>query len=546
MNAKVTNWDREADVVIVGSGGAGLTAAILAHDGGARVTLVERSDRIGGTTAVSGGGLIVPLHPHAPAEAGDSREKALTYCKHLTAGRTADELVEAIVDEGSRMIEYLEAHTPLRLEANTGPDYRPEAPGGLGPRGGRALSPKLFNKKALGEWENLLRPAPIFCLPLTTEEMFHTHASHVRPQELPYALLAERMQQGFVATGNALVAALLKACLDRGIDLLIETRGRELLREGGRVIGLRATRNGRDFLIRAARAVVLASGGYEWNPALVRKFLPGTITLPLTPPHNEGDGLLMAMELGADLANMSEQFGFPAAAIPGEEYDGRPLGRFTFPERNCPHSLWVNRHGERFVNEAANYNDMSKSLGLFDLESWDYRNQPAWAIMDSQYRAQYPILTCMPGDPDPSWLIKADTLEELARKASIDPVGLQRTVARFNEFAAAGRDPDFRRGESHYDRYWGDARAPHPNLGSVAHAPFHALRIQSGAIGTKGGPRTNARGQVMDVRDRVIPGLYAAGNVAANISGLGYYGGIGIGMTFGYTCGRQAANEPGH
>jgi succinate dehydrogenase/fumarate reductase flavoprotein subunit len=534
------HWDEEVDVVVVGSGGSGLTAAILARDQGAQVLALERSDKVGGTTAVSGGGLWIPLNHHLE-ELGvrDSREEALAYCKRLTAGRAPDELVETFVDTAHQMVRYLEEHTPVELNACTLPDYQSELEGAK--VGGRTLDPQPFDKKELGEWAERLRPSPLMFFPLTIEENLKALA---RPQDVPVSTIVERMKKGLVASGNSLIGRLLKGCLDRGIPLLLETRARELIREDGRVVGLRAERAGKDFLVRARGGVVLACGGFEWSEELWAKFIPGPVTHRCSPPHNEGDGLTMAAELGADLANMSETWLYPGAVIPGEEHEGHPVSRWIIGERTLPHSVLVNRYGQRFVNEGANYNDMAKAFYNFDPKAYDFCNLPCWSIMDSQYRAKYLILTVMPTDPDPEWLVKEDTLEALAQRLGIDAQGLLATVARFNDFARQGKDEDFGRGESGYERWLGDPTAHHPNLGSIEKPPFYALTVHVGAAGTKGGPRTNAEGEVLNVRGEVIPGLYAAGNAMAGVSGPGYYGGggtIGLGMTWGYICGINAA-----
>jgi succinate dehydrogenase/fumarate reductase flavoprotein subunit len=473
------------------------------------------------------------------AEAGvqDSREEALAYCKRLTAGRAPDELVEAFVDTGHQMVRYLEERTPVKLSVWMLPDYQPGLEGAK--RGGRSLEPELFNKKELGEWESKLRPAAIHLLPVSLQDMLFKYQAHVKPQNLPMDVIVERMEQGMVACGNALIGRLLKGCLDRGITVLLETRGRELLMENGRVVGLRAEREGKDFFAKVRGGVVLASGGFEWNDQLKAQFLPGPVTHPNSPPFNEGDGLIMAAEVGAALGNMSEVWGSPAAAIPGEEYERRQLSRLVIPERVCPHTILVNRRGQRFVSEGASYNEIGKVFNDFDPNTYEYRNLPCWAVFDRQYRERYPVLTVLPGDPDPDWLVQDGTLEGLARTVGIDPQGLVVTVDSWNGFVREGKDRDFDR-----HRYPVDFDAPHPSMGTIGKEPFYALPVYQGTLGSKGGPRTNARGQVLNVRGQVIRGLYAAGNVMAGVSGPGYYGGggtISLGMTWGYICGINAA-----
>lgn len=534
-------WGQEADVIVVGSGGSALTAAILAHDHGARVLVLEKSDKVGGTTAVSGGGVWVPLNHHMKdLGAQDSREEALTYCKRLTAGRAPDELVETFVDTAHQMVRYLEEKTPVRFVATSLPDYQAEFEGGK--TAGRSLDQEFFAVSELGEWAGKLRPSPLMFVPLTMEEALKSMGN---PASVPMNKVVQRMEQGLVGAGNALIGRLLKGCLDRGITISLQTRARRLVMEDGRVVGLVAEQDGRDLGLRAHGGVVLACGGFEWNAQLWRQFQPTVITHRCSPPHNEGDGLSMAMEAGADLGNMCEAWLYPGAVIPGEEHEGLPVSRWVIGERTLPHSLMVNRYGQRFTNEGANYNDMAKALYAYDPNRLEFRNLPCWCIMDSQFRQRYPILTVMPTDPDPDWLPKGESLEDLAQRVGIDPDGLRATVERFNGFARNGKDQEFRRGESAYERWMGDPNSPHPNLGTVEKPPFYALPVHVAAAGTKGGPRTNSRGEVLNVRGDVIPGLYAAGNTMAGISGPGYYGGggtIGLGMTWGYISGINAAN----
>ena len=538
------NWDQQADVVVVGSGAAGLTAAILAHDHGARVLIIERTDKVGGTTAVSGGGIWIPLN-HRMGEMGfsDTRQDALTYCTKLAMGRVEPDLIETFVDTAATMIRYLEDHTPLVFGAMTAPDYQPELEGAR--LGGRSIEPQPFDTTLLGEWQSKLRPPNAFAFPITRQEAFGKYDAFYRPWLIPQDVAAERMMQGVVTLGQALAAGLLKAVLDRKIPILLETRARKLVTEEGRVTGVVAeSKDGRSIRYGARGGVVLASAGFEWNRKLQAQFLPAPIENPNSPPYNEGDGLLMAMELGADLANMGEIWHYPSLMIPGETYEGMPLSRAILAERNGPHVIWVNRSGKRFVNEAANYNSMGRVLQEIATDGPEFANLPAWAVMDSQYRGKYVLGTTMPEDPDPAWLIKADTVEALAGKMGVPAQELQATIERWNGFARAGADGDFGKGASRYDQFQGDREAPQPNLGTIEKGPYYAVPIHTGALGTKGGPRTNRQAQVLHVSGDPIPGLYGAGNVVASITGPGYYGRgatLGPGMTWGYLAGVNAA-----
>jgi succinate dehydrogenase/fumarate reductase flavoprotein subunit len=530
----------DADVIVIGSGAAGLVAAIAAHDAGARVLLLERAETIGGATAVSGGVIWIPLNRHM-VEIGinDSREDALTYCTRLALGRAPAELIETFVDTGHEALAYLEAQTPLRCSAIPLPDYHAELPGAR--MGGRSVEADLYDTHELGAWRERLRKPSIFVVPLQLHEMIFEYLAYVRPTNIPWDLVSQRMRDGIAANGGALTGRLLKGLLDREVAVTVGARARRLVMRDGRVAGVEIEHNGARAEAKAARGVVLASGGSEWSDDLQTRFLPGPRSLPITPPGDDGDGLRMAVEAGADLANMAEVWGTPAAFVPGETYDGHPLSRILVAERMCPHSIIVNAAGRRFANEAAAYNDLNKAFYDFDPNTATYRNQPAWAILDAQYRAAYPVLTLLPGAPNPDWLAHDEKLEGLAARVGIDAAGLRATVDRWNDIVRDRHDPDFGR-----HAYAADVTAPHPTLGSIEQPPFYALPVFPGTLGTKGGPRTDVHGRVLSTGGEPIPGLYAAGNVMAATSGAGYYGAggtIGPAVAWGYICGRAAAQD---
>jgi len=547
MAEKPNKWDLETDVLVVGSGGAALAAAILAHDNGARVIMIERSDKVGGTTADSGGLTWVPQH-HLMAERGgsDSRQEALTYCKTLAKGRVADELLETYVDMAPLMARYMEEHTPLKYETTSYPDYHPEFEGGHTAESSRSLGPVLFNKNDLGEATSNLRSNRNPGIPMLFSELEKWEAG-TKINQVPFDVIAERMEQGLAGFGEALVGHLYKGCLDRGIEPMLNTRGLELIMENGEVIGLLAGQGGKNLYISAGKGTILACGGFEWNKDLVAAFLPGDITYPNSPPFNEGDGLKMSMSAGAQLDGMCENWGSISIVIPGEESDGKPYGRISLSERNLPHCIIVNRRGARFVNESASYNDMFKAFWILNPNTCEYENLPAWHIFDQQYFDKYPCMTIMPGDQVPEYIERGDTIEALAQKVGIDPEALKITIERFNQFAKEGIDQDFQRGESAYDKYYGDKdQRPNPALGKIEKPPFYALPAYTGSIGTKGGAKINRNAQVMHVSGKPIPGLYAAGNAAAPVSGPSYFGAggtIGPAMVFGYLAGRHAARR---
>jgi 3-oxosteroid 1-dehydrogenase len=531
----------ETRVIVVGSGAAALAAALAAHDAGATVAVVERAEAVGGTTAVSGGGVWMPGNHVTGAD--DSGEEALAYMAALSGGRAPTEQLARYVAEGPGIVAGLERRSGVRFAPIAWPDYHPEMEGARAT--GRMIEPALYDTNRLGDWAKALRRAPVLGLPLTLRESTVEWRPSYTPERYDAAEIKRRVQAQLVACGQALVGGLLEGCLARGIEPVLGTRAAELIVRNGAVAGLVVERDGRRVDL-PSRAVVLALGGYEWNGELCSRFLPGPLTHPTSPPGNEGDGLLMAMEVGADLANMNEAWWYPAGAVPGEEYDGRPLARFIAVERTAPHSIVVDRFGRRFVNEAANYNDMQKAFFAFDANDASPRHLPCWVVFDQQYRSRYPVMSARPGSPDPDWLLVHDTLDGLAVAAGIDAAGLCESVGRWNAFVAEGRDRDFGRGDSFYDRFHGDPTAAHPNLGSLERGPYYALPVHVGAVGTSGGPRIDAHCRVQHVRDRPIPGLHGAGNVIASPAGPAYFGGgttIGMALVWGHIAGEAAGTQ---
>lgn len=549
MKTEEQQWDALSDIVIVGTGCAGLTAALAAQAAGAGVIIIEKTGLVGGTTAVSAGALWIPGNQHMQAMVEpDSTEEAITYISSQTDGRGDEALIRRFVEIGPIMTQFVEAQSSLRLAVIPNfPDYHPEMVGGK--FRGRSLDAGSFDTRTLGDWANHLRRSPVFgMLPLSINEL-RAYGLSTNPFNTPMALLQERLTQGIVSFGTALVGHLLKALLDRGIEPRLNCAAQQLLTENGRVVGLVVEQEGQTLRIGARRGVILASGGFEWNPKLTTQFLSGQPIYPQSPPANQGDGLRMAMAIGADLANLNEAWWCPVHLLPGEQYDGHPLHRGDFTTmRGLPHTMIVNRQGERFVNESLTYNDLTKVLLHLDPNRYEHPNLPAWMILDQGYLSRYTLHTYFPGMPLPDWLIQADSLTELAAKLGIDRERLAATVERFNGFAESGVDLDFGRGQSAHDRDYGDAtQQPNPSLGTIAHPPFCALPIQVGTLGTKGGVRVDENSQARHVNGGVIPGLYAAGNVMASAMGAGYPGGgatIGAAMTFGYIAGQHAAAAP--
>jgi 3-oxosteroid 1-dehydrogenase len=451
-------------------------------------------------------------------------------------------LLDSFLDAVNPMLDMLVESTGLRFVANMEhPDYQPHLPGAH--TGGRTLQSDLFDTNQLGDMRKKLR-APHSGVPVTKLEIDQWGMDTL--DRWDWALLAERTSKGIVGMGSALVGELLAGCLKRGVVVMTDTPAVDLVSDGeGRVTGVWVeTAQGR-AKIDAHRGIVLASGGFEWNKRLVDQFLGKPMVAPASPPANTGDGLKMSMAVGAALGNMSEAWWGPMIHAKSDTYDGQPLFRTTSGVRALPGGIIVNAHGERFVDEAMNYNDFGKALGNFDPGAYQYSNQPCWLIFDERFRRSYSVATCTPDTPTPHWMSHADSLNELAELVGIDKEGLEKQMAVYNKFAADGQDPEFHRGESIYDTYRGDTQVtPHRNLRPLESGPYYAVPLLLGCLGTKGGPLTDANGQVLDIKDHPIKGLFACGNVAASAFGPGYPGAgatLSAGMTFGYVIARELA-----
>ena len=529
-----TIWDEQTDIVVLGTGAAGLTAALTAAIEGAAVALFEKAPTVGGTSAVSGGLAWIPAHSRAEREL--TVADALAYLGAQSLDSMDDELVEVFVRTGARMLDYVELHSGVKFEVAEGfPDYKPELPGGR-PTGGRSIGPAAYDLARLGEWRERLTT-----FPLDWSNVGFDAETRARLR----AVLGDASADVCVA-GQALVAGLLEGVLAAGITPRTGARGVELIAENGAITGVRITIDGRKTAVRAHRGVVLATGGFEWDAGLVKAFLRGPMTGPVSPPNNTGDGLRMAMAHGADLGNMGEAWWVPVVQLPGDIIDGRQRSRSVRLERTRPRSIIVNRAGKRFVNEAAENNSMARPFHYLDPRG-GYVNNPGWMVFDAEHLRRYGFLGVEPGGVAPDWFCESADLAELGARTDIDPEGLRRTVADWNRAVAAGSDPDFGRGASEYDGYWGDPDAgtvAGRTLGPVETGPYYAVPVTVGAMGTKGGPRTDRDARVRHIGGAVIPGLYAVGNAMAGVTGRAYGGAggtIGPGMVFGFRAGYNAA-----
>ena len=553
-------WDETVGVLVVGSGAAGLTTAATAAELGVGAKVIEKTELIGGTSSVSGGGMWVPNNHHVvDVGVSDDRETALEYMRLVSGGRADEAILAALVDRGPEMVRFFEDALGFAFEAypSIGPtlDYRYHLPGAR--HGGRTLDGGRFQLTELGDWAPRLRSGTTAGW-VIRKSVYYAERLYLRGSIADLAARgdADSPEAGFVGGGAALVARLLKACLDRGVDLVTSTAATALIVHDGRVIGAWVDGPQGRRAIRATHGVMLASGGYEWNEELKRRYMSRPLTHPASPSDvGHGDGLLLGLSVGAEVAGLGDAWWTPTIEVgpPGSGVNGAPMTMMSRTERGLPHTLIVNRHGMRFANEALNYYDFPATLGhVYDTADGP-ANLPAFLVLDQQYRSRYPLLQTKSDGiaaPDPYWLTRADTLDELAEAIGVPSDALRATVERFNGFARSGVDEDFHRGESEWDREWGDPdHGPNVCLGTIEEGPFYAVQLRAGALGTKGGLRIDDRGRVCAAaaEAQTIPGLYAAGNVAAGSVPWGYTGAgatLGPACTFAYAAARDLAAAP--
>ena len=536
------------DVLVAGSGAAGLTAALAAAVAGSGVLLVERGEQLGGTSALSSGRVWVPGNH---LQHGDSLAAGAKYLAGLYSGRYP-EMTAAVLQSGPDMLRFVEQHSAHRFAACPGyPDYDPGRAGATD--GGRALDMMPIDTRQLTPLAaGILRPPGY--LPMSFAEWDRWRY----PDRFHWDLLHERDRTGVRANGMALVAGLLDGVVRACVQV----------RTGTRLTGFRdgvaeLTHDGQVTSVKVG-AVILATGGFDWDQELRVIYQPAAQRASGAPPTNTGDGLRIAADAGAALDNLAEGWWMPMLAIPGETLLGEQFYRSLIRERGLPRQIMVNAAGRRFVNEALPYNEIGKALhrelnhgelnhgelnhGELNHGELNHGQAgPVHLIFDEGYRARYPM-PGVPGDgPVPDWVAHGRTLAQLAARIGASTVALAETVRRWNASCAAGADPEFGRGEGAYQRFCGDPSVtPNPGLGPLDQPPFYAVEVLAGTIGTKGGPVTDTDGQVLRADGSPVPGLYAAGNVAAFWTADGYPGPgatLAAGMTMGYRAGRHAGRN---
>ena len=546
----------EVDVVVAGSGAAGMTAALTAAHLGLSALVIEKAGSFGGSTARSGGGIWAPGNSVLRrAGVADTPEQARAYLAHV-AGDVPAARREALLEYGPEMLGLVLAKTPLRFAWVPGyADYYPEAPGGLS--AGRSIEPVPHDgRQVLGaELAHLARPYLPSPVTITQAEYrwlsLGRHPRGVRAAVRVAARAARARLRGqrMLSMGQALAAGLRAGLAASGVPVWLDTPLTGLEVRDGRVTGVRATRDGDPVLIRARRGVLIATGGFERDEQMRRRYqrAPTGTEWTTGAAGNTGDGIRAGLDLGAATGLMDDAWWGPSIPLRGGPY-------FCLAERSLPGCVLVNGAGQRFVNESAPYVDAVHAM--YDANTPENPHIPAWLVFDQRYRDRYVFAGLPPHRPLPRrWyaagaVVRADDLAGLAQAAGVDADGLVKTVARFNEFAAAGRDEDFGRGDSAYDRYYGDPRLANPNLAPLAQPPYYAVKIVPGDLGTKGGLRTDEMARVLRTDGTVIEGLFAAGNASEAVMGRSYAGAgatIGPAMTFGYIAARTmagATNRP--
>ncbi|MEN5034822.1 FAD-binding protein [Pseudomonas sp. TWI929] len=557
------------DVIVVGSGAGAMTSAVFLADQGFSVLVLEKSDKFGGTSAISGGGIWIPNNHYFARQGGnDSIEQARRYLDAAAGDQVDPARLQAYLDNAPKMIEALTRCSRVRYAvAAKYPDYYPHLPGAL--PGGRTLDPELFDSSLLGaELDNLRKPSPSTLL-MGRIAWTARDAHKAMARGFGWRLLILRLMLRYkldfkwrrksrfdrrAALGSSLVCSLRRSLMDRNIPLWLNSDFRELIVAHGRVSGVRICRDGRDIDLQARHGVILASGGFEQNQALREQYLPKPTRMAwsATPPgNNTGAALQAGLAQGAATALMDWAWWAPTIAVPGED---KPRG--IFAERAFPGAIVVNGQGQRFVNEAAPYLEFVDAMHRDNARTGG-RSVPAWVIFDAHFRFNYAMGPLMPAQVMPDSRLrkewhetlywKADTLEALAGKIGIDAQGLASTVGKVNDYAHSGIDQDFGRGGNVFDRYYGDCNIkPNPCLAALRKGPYYAMRLDAGDIGTKGGLLTNAQAQVVREDGSPIAGLYAIGNCSASVMGTSYPGAggtLGPAMTFAYVAANHLAAQ---
>jgi len=543
-------WDREVDVLVAGSGAAGLTAAITAADAGLSTLVVESTDRWGGTTMRSGGGLWMPNNP-VMRRCGiqDSREEALTYLE-ASIGPVEDvgpassqERREAFVDAVPGVVGLLERLGVRWCVARDYPDYYPDRPGG---KVGRAIEVVPINARRLGEWQRTSRIGDAIPIPMKTDDVWllsrawSTPSGFLRGAQFVFRTIGGLLTgRKLVGMGGGLMLSLGLIVKQQGTELLLNSPVSELLQDDdGRVLGAVVSTPEGLLRVRTRRGVILGAGGFANNREW-RERHHGITGYSSAAEGDLGTAIEAGAKAGGALALMDDAWWGASVPIPGKQ----PL--FVLNERSQPFSVVVDQSGARYLNESESYIDFGHHL----LER--NRTTPAnhsWLVVERRHRQRYMFAAMLMGGKamrESGVSVTAGTLDELGAKMGVDAHTFRATIERFNGLARGGVDVDFGRGRTVYDNYYGDPRVKsNPNLAPLERGPFTAVQLVPGDLGTKGGLLTDEHGRVLDESGDVIPGLYAAGNTTASVMGRTYPGPgstIGPAAVFGYLAAKHAS-----
>jgi 3-oxosteroid 1-dehydrogenase len=546
----------EYDVVIVGSGGGGMVGALAAHDAGASVLVLEKQPLIGGSTCMSGGILWVPNHPQMK---GDSYEDAMAHFEAVVGDVgicSSYERRHAFLTEGPAMVRFLEQQGLPLVPCPGYSDYYSNAKGGSDH--GRGLEPKPWNGKKLGPWLQKLQPglAQSLGMAVMTNEARSLsnynrslRAFGVAARVAIRTVLCRARGAAVLTNGASLIGQLLKIAVDNGVAVWTDAPLTELVVEDGRVVGVTTVRDGAPVTVRARKGVLIAAGGFARNRNMRQQYggdQPNEGKWSMSNLGDTGEAILAAMGVEAQTALMDEAWWMPLPRT-GQ------FGQSTLDQaRQRPRTIFVDADGRRFVNESNSYMEVGKAMYERNKTS---KAVPCWVIFDERYRKRYAHVRSHPGYfpkemLESGKLKKASSLRELAEMCGIDPDGLEETIDAFNLHAREGRDPEFHRGESAYNRALGDPnrKLPNPCVGPIDEGPFYACEVLPGDIGTCGGLVTDEFARVLDTKDQPIPGLYATGNSTATVMGRKYLGpgaSIANTMVFGYVAARHAAGSAG-
>lgn len=550
-------WDRSVDVVSIGSGGGGMVAALAAREAGGEALVVEKRDLLGGSTAMSGGVVWLPNNPLMQQEGvPDSDELGLKYFESTVGDVGPASSIErrtAFITQGAAMVRFLLGLGVKLVRCPGYSDYYSDDPGGNA--AGRSMEPPPYDGRRLGPWLAKVQPgmAAGIGLVVKTNELRDVQYFNRSPRSLFVAArvqarttVAKLLGRKMLTNDTALIAQLVKAAVDRGVELWTGAAFEDFVVEGGRVVGVRVVKDGKPLLIEARKGVVVAAGGFAHNAELRQRYGGAQRTTgewSNANPGDTGDAIQAAIRLGAKTDLLDEAWWLPGPS--------RELGVNTISTaRQRPGTIIVDAAGNRFVNESNSYVEVGKAMFARDRTA---KAIPAWLIFDDGYRRRYSHRrSVVAGKLPPEWLEqglikKADTLEELAKLCGIDPAGLVAQVERWNKHAVKGEDPEYGRGRSAYNACLGDPGYKiNPAVGPLDRAPYYAVEIYPGDVGTCGGVLADEHGRVLGQDGEPIPGLYATGNGTATVMGRHYLGAgasIAYTMVYGYISARHAMGK---